>query len=137
MRNPEERHEPVRQSVRVDCPIEEAFRLFTERFGEWWPSASGCEMEPWAGGRVLERTASGEERELGTVSRWDPPREVTFHWRADGDQQIEGTVDVEFSVEADGTRVTVIHSNWESAAETPVMLACYSEFVCEQMLVAV
>ena len=62
---------PIRQSVHVDCPIEDAFRLFTEGFGEWWPLASysitgqdaaGCDLEPWAGGRLFERTRSGEDR---------------------------------------------------------------------------
>ncbi len=59
----EEKHAPIRQSVHVDCPVEEAFRLFTGQFGEWWPlaqytesaeEAEHCAIEPWVGGRVYD-----------------------------------------------------------------------------------
>ena len=155
----EGKHEPIRQSVRVDCPIEEAFQLFTEELAEWWPLASysmsgeeaeTCAIEPWVGGRVFERTRSGEEREWGWVIAWDPPKHVEFTWhprtRGDSDQ----TVDVEFQVEADGTRVTLIHRGWHltgmqacashagSRDQWPeVLKLCFAEFVSAQMEVAV
>jgi hypothetical protein len=78
MAKAEQTHVPIQQSVRVECPIEDAFRLFTEGFAEWWPLASysmtgeeaeECAIEPWAGGRVFERTRSGEEREWGPSLR--------------------------------------------------------------------
>lgn len=117
------RHEPVRQSVHVDCPIEDVFRLFTEGFGEWWPLASysltgaeakECELEPWTGGRVLERTASGEEHEWGSILAWDPPERLRLSWYPGGEEDRSQTVDVEFAVEAKGTRVTVTHTGWET-----------------------
>ena len=43
MGNEKETHEPIRQSVHVECPVEDAFRLFTEAFAEWWP---GDDREP-------------------------------------------------------------------------------------------
>jgi len=134
--------EPIVQSVHVDCPIEDAFDLFTDRFGEWWPlaehsvsgeDAAGGEIEPWSGGRVFERTRSGQERYWGTVVEWDPPSRLEFTWA-------RGRVAVEFSVEADGTRVTVTHTGWESAA-TPSCVMCarmaqgFAHFVA-QLLVA-
>jgi hypothetical protein len=76
MSKPKGQHEPIRQSVHVDCPVEDAFRLFTEGFADWWPlalysitgdEAETCVIEPWAGGRVLERNRSGEEHEWGSV----------------------------------------------------------------------
>ena len=155
----EGKHAPIRESVRVDCPIEEAFQLFTERFDEWWPLAShsvagaeaeSCAIEPWAGGRIFERTRSGEEREWGCVTAWDPPHRVAFTWhpaaRADRDQ----VVDVEFRVEADGTRVTLTHCGWHqtgaqacaqqahyTAQWSNILRLCFAEFVCARMLVAV
>ena len=51
----EGKHTPIRQSVHIDCPIEDAFRLFTEGFAEWWPLSShsvageeseSCTIEP-------------------------------------------------------------------------------------------
>lgn len=150
------KHEPIRQSVRVDCPIEDTFRFFTEGFAEWWPLASysmageeteSCTIEPWAGGRVFERTRSGEEHEWGSVIAWDPPVHVEFTWHpgVSGDRDRRQTVDVEFQVEADGTRVTLIHTGWQLAdvqacdasytAEGPAILAlCFAEFVSGQML---
>jgi uncharacterized protein YndB with AHSA1/START domain len=139
------RPEPIRQSVRVDCPIEDAFRLFTEGFSEWWPLASysiagdaaeHCAIEPWVGGRVFERTRSGEEREWGSVIAWDPPEHLEFTWHPGGSGDRSQTVDVEFLVEADGTRVTLIHTGWD-AAGVPACALGFSKFVCRQMLVAV
>jgi len=140
------KQEPIRQSVHVDCPIEEAFRLFTEGFAEWWPLASysiageaeTCAIEPWAGGRVFERTRSGEEREWGSVLRWDPPEHLEFTWHPSGAGDLSQSVDVEFHVEADGTRVTLIHTGWDAAGVAACVLkSCFSEFVSERMLVAV
>jgi uncharacterized protein YndB with AHSA1/START domain len=159
MAKAEGKHEPIRQSVRVDCPIEDAFRLFTEGFGEWWPLASysitgdeaeSCAIEPWVGGRVFERTRSGEERDWGSVIAWDPPEHLEFTWQPGGRGDRSQTVDVEFRVEADGTRVTLIHSGWDAPgvpagapqavgrARWPAILeVCFAEFISEQMLVAV
>jgi uncharacterized protein YndB with AHSA1/START domain len=137
-----EKHAPIRQSVHVDCPIEDAFRLFTERFGEWWPLASfsvsgedaeSCAIEPWAGGKVLERTRSGEEREWGTVIDWDPPRRLELTWHAGQRSGHDQTVEVEFSVEADGTRVTLTHRGWHLAG----VETCFAGFVAEQVMMAV
>jgi hypothetical protein len=121
--------------VRVDCPIEQAFRLFTESFAQWWPLASysisgeeaeTCALEPWVGGRVWERTRSGEEREWGS----------TFTWHPGGPEDRRQIVDVDFQVEADGTRVTLIHTGWDA----PGVATCtvrFSQFVSERMLVLV
>jgi uncharacterized protein YndB with AHSA1/START domain len=145
MAKAERKHEPIRQSVRVDCPIEDAFRLFTEGFAEWWPLASysitgdqadKCAIEPWVGGRVYERTRSGEEREWGSVIRWDPPEHLEFTWLPGGPGDRSQTVDVEFRVEADGTRVTLIHTGWD-AAGVPACALRFSEFICRQMLAVV
>jgi uncharacterized protein YndB with AHSA1/START domain len=134
MADAEKDREPIRQSVHVDCPIEDAFHLFTERLADWWPLES-CTIEPYEGGRVVERTSSGEEVDWGTVTAWEPPRRIEF--TGDG-----GTVDVEFSVEADGTRVTLTHTGWQFAAgPTCVMLAGlsnnFARFVAREMMVAV
>jgi len=143
---------PIRQSVHVDCPIEDAFQLFTERLAEWWPMAScsiegdqaeHIEIEPWVGGKVLEHTRSGEEHEWGTVTAWDPPERVEFRWRLfanEHDRNASGeedqTVNVDFRVEADGTRVTLTHFGWQWAG-VATCVSRFASFVAEQMLVAV
>jgi uncharacterized protein YndB with AHSA1/START domain len=139
MAQAEERHEPIRQSVHVDCPVEDAFRLFTEGFGEWWPLASfstageeaeSCEIESWVGGRVLERTRAGEEHVWGTVTDWDPPRRLGFTWDPAGTGGCEQVVEVEFLVEADGTRVTLTHSGWHLAG----VAGCFARFAADAMV---
>ena len=154
----QKKQEPIRQNVHVGCPIEDAFRLFTEAFAEWWPlamysltgtEAKHCALEPWVGGRVFERTTSGEEQEWGSVVAWDPPEHLRFTWHPGGHEDGRQTVDVEFAVEAKGTRVTVIHTGWEAPGVavcslqrdctgmwSTILRCCFSAFVSEHMLVA-
>ena len=136
MKKGNETHQPVRQSVLVDCPPDEAFRLFTEGFAEWWPLAAysesgddsaSCHIEPWPEGRVFERTRDGEEVEWGSVVTWDPPHRVEFTWNPGGTEDPRQNVSVEFQVEADGTRVTLIHSGWQLAG-VGVALARFAAF---------
>src|SRR5579883_1138859 len=126
-----EKREPVRQSVLVDLPAEDAFRLFTEGFSQWWPlalysvngpgDATRCELEPWPGGRVFERTSSGQECDWGSVDAWEPPSHLRLHWHPGGQDSAGQTVDVEFATErSGGTRVTVTHTGWE----TPGVAVC-------------
>ena len=120
----EQAAEPIQQSVHVDCPVEDAFRFFTEGFGQWWPlapdsSSDGtpptCEIEPWVGGRVLERSPSGAEREWGTVMSWNPPGNLEFTWNPEGPKDDRQTVSVEFQEEDGGARVTLTHRGWQFA----------------------
>jgi hypothetical protein len=134
MQEANERPEPIQQSVHVDCPIEDAFRFFTERFGEWWPLSEESRIEPWPGGRVFELTRNGEEHELGSVNIWDPPSRVEFSWLPTSPRDDDQTVNVEFCTEADGTRVTLTHRGWRRAGEA-MCAARFTGFVSEQMLV--
>jgi len=140
---PEEKHESLHQSVHVDCSIEAAFRLFTESFGEWWPlalyataeDAESCVLEPFAGGRLFERTRSGEEHDWGCVVEWNPPAHLRFAWDPRGTGNRRETVDVEFAVEAYGTRVTVIHSGWQTTGIAVSALAHFGHFATAEVLV--
>jgi uncharacterized protein YndB with AHSA1/START domain len=121
-----EKHEPpapIVKEVHVDCPPDETFRLFVFEFERWWPisSQSGDEdcrliMEPGEGGRLYEWSESGQEFELGTVLRWNPPREVTFSWHAASDADKRQRVTVEFVPAGEGTRVIVTHTGWQFPA---------------------
>lgn len=132
---PEKETAPVQQSVLVDCPIDVAFELFTEQFAEWWPlaahsisgdDAAECVIEPWVGGRVYERTQSGEEHDWGAVKTWDPPHRLSLAWNPDQ------TIDIDFTVEADGTRVTLTHTGW--AGWTHVM-QCFAQSACSAAMI--
>ena len=67
---PTERIAPVRKSIVVDATVEHAFRVFTERIGEWWPvtthsvheeRAETAVLEPRLGGSVYELWPGGRE----------------------------------------------------------------------------
>ena len=115
-----ETHEPIQQSVHVECPVEDAFRLFTERFAQWWPGD--------------EPDSQGVEQ--GTITTWDPPRHIEFTWNRAASRDVRQSVTVDFQVEADGTRVTLTHHGWQHARMAGCA-ASFSHFVCEQMLVAI
>ncbi|HLK47769.1 MAG TPA: SRPBCC domain-containing protein [Bryobacteraceae bacterium] len=109
MENEKETRDPIRQSVHVDCPVEEAFRLFTESFADWWP---GDDSE--------HRAVEG-----GSVKVWDPPSRIEFTWAHEDSQ----TVSVEFEVEADGTRVTLTHRHWQLSG----IATCFAGYVSRQL----
>ena len=78
----------VRKSVRVQAPVERAFRVFVEQMETWWPAThhiadtpfESIFIEPRVGGRWYERNAKGAQCDWGTVLAWDPPRMVRFSW---------------------------------------------------------
>lgn len=112
----------VQQSIHIDCPVEEAFVLFTERMGEWWPLHEGYSygrnrandifLEPRAGGRFYERFVDGDELQVGRVVACDPPHRIVFTWTT-ADWEGETEVEVRFTPEKNGTRVDLEHRGFE------------------------
>lgn len=111
----------VRESVDVDCSLEEAFDLFTSRMHEWWPldkasygadKASEIFLEPRVGGRFFERFVDGEELQVGTVTVCDVPRRIAFTWKT-ADWEGETEVEVTFARKDEGTRVELEHYGFE------------------------
>jgi uncharacterized protein YndB with AHSA1/START domain len=94
----------------VAVPIDEAFRLFTERIDRWWIRTPGTEADSivrFEAGRLVATTSRGVEV-LANVANWDPPTTVEMDWR--GPHSRPGDrVAIEFQSEAGGTRVTVRH----------------------------
>ena len=112
----------VRQSVRVELAPSDAFRLFTDGIGEWWPLDEGFSyggdrareifLEPFEGGRFFERFVDGDELQVGTVVVCSPPDRVVFTWRSP-DWQGETEVEVRFIADRSGTNVQLEHRGWE------------------------
>ncbi len=113
----------VRKQIVVERPREEAFRLFTEGFGEWWPlrthsvhaeQAQRAVFEPRLGGRIYEVAESGEEEEWGRVLAWDPPHSFTMSWQPNADAAAATEVTVRFEALPDGhTSLELVHTGWE------------------------
>jgi uncharacterized protein YndB with AHSA1/START domain len=114
--------EPLRLSFDVGCPPDRAFALWTERIATWWPAdhtATGEDdatvvLQPFVGGRIFERTRTGDEIAWGEVTAWEPPRRLAYLWHLRADRADATDVEVAFVERPDGTtRVEIEHSGWE------------------------
>jgi uncharacterized protein YndB with AHSA1/START domain len=116
----------IRRAVTVRRTPEEAFDLFTEGIGTWWPleshsigsgregvTAETAVMEGREGGRLYERMSDGAEANWGTILVWDPPRRVVISWHVNPERAAPTEVEVRFLAEGDGTRVELEHRGWE------------------------
>ncbi len=112
----------VRRSIFVRCTPEHAFHVYTERMNDWYPleghslfdDPNGTVVwEGHVGGRVYERSTSGEEGVWGTIVAWDPPNRLTMTWHPGRGEETAQELDIRFTAEGDGTRVDVVHSGWE------------------------
>ena len=118
----------VTHSVLVPLPPDAAFELFTARFGEWWPkdshhisdtpTATGM-LEARKGGRWYERADDGSECDWGYVREVERPERLllawhlTPDWKFDPDPAKATEVEVTFTPEDDGTKVTLEHRGFE------------------------
>jgi uncharacterized protein YndB with AHSA1/START domain len=113
--------DPLELSFGVECPPERAFELWAERTSMWWPhghSVSGepgltVTFEPRPGGRIFERTPSGQEHEWGEVLDWEPPHRLRYLWHLRFDRSDATEVEVTFSPAGGGTDVAIVHRGWE------------------------
>ena len=140
-------NKPVVKSVRVECPIHDAFLTFTARIDLWWPIAhrrfpgSVVVLEPWTGGGFFEKTADGQQALLGSVVRYEPPHTLAYTWYP-GAREKPTLVQVSFEQEPGAVLVTVTHAEGESAlaGEWPtralrfsrswdIVLPAYAEFL--------
>jgi uncharacterized protein YndB with AHSA1/START domain len=112
--------EPVRKTVHVEVPLEDAFRVFTAHVADWWPLAthSGYEEDAatvaFTGGRLVETSRAGEENVWGEVTTWDPPRALAFTWNPNLEKDGHTEVEVRFNANGGGTRVELEHRAWEA-----------------------
>lgn len=114
--------EPLNLAFDVACSAEHAFATWTARIGSWWPAdhtVSGergldVVLEPVIGGRIYERTRSGEEHEWGEVTVWEPPARLGYLWHLRRDRAEATEVEIRFvAVAAAATRVEIEHRGWE------------------------
>jgi uncharacterized protein YndB with AHSA1/START domain len=116
----------VEKSVKVAVPLDRAFEVFTAEIATWWPLRTHAVdtehsetviMEGRVGGRLYERTASGEEHLWGTLTAWDPPHRFVYSWHPGRGAETAQEVEITFTADGDGTRVDVRHSGWEKLGE--------------------
>ncbi|MFN0064332.1 MAG: SRPBCC domain-containing protein [Myxococcaceae bacterium] len=105
----------IEKSLLLPCRPVRAFQLLTEEAGSWWPPErrhtkdphSAIRMEP--SGRFYERSADGDEVELGVVRVFSPPGRLVLDWYPGTGPAQPTHVEIVLSAEADGTRVRLTH----------------------------
>jgi uncharacterized protein YndB with AHSA1/START domain len=129
----------VRRQIVVQTPIERAFTVFTERFGDFKPPEHNLLKVPIAetvfearvGGHICDRGTDGSECRWARILAYEPPNRVVFSWDISPQWQIEtepentSEVEVRFIAESAGrTRVELEHRNidrhgpgWQAVAE--------------------
>lgn len=114
--------EPIRLRFEVDGTPSHAFDVWTGRISSWWPAdhtVSGEEglavvLEGRLGGRIFERTRSGEVHEWGEVTVWEPPGRLVYLWHLRRDRADATEVEIRFvAVGPVRTRVEIEHRQWE------------------------
>ena len=104
----------ITRTVLLAKPPAESFALFTERASDWWPADRRHTKDPnsvitlASTGRFSERSGA-HEVQLGKVRVWDPPRRLLLDWFPGTDAEHPTEVEITFTPEGDGTRVTVQH----------------------------
>jgi uncharacterized protein YndB with AHSA1/START domain len=116
----------VRRDIVVDAPIEHAFAVFTERFGDFKPPEHNMlrvpiaetVFEPRVGGHIYDRGTDGSECRWARVLVYEPPQRVVFSWDIGPTWQLEtepeNSSEVEVRFVADGpdrTRLELEHRN--------------------------
>ena len=126
----------IRREVTVDAPLEHAFAVFTERFGDFKPKEHNLmgspiaetTFEPRVGGHILDRAEDGTECRWARILAYQPFDLVVFSWDIGPDWQLvrdqenASEVEVRFVAETpERTRVELEHRHidrhgpgWES-----------------------
>jgi uncharacterized protein YndB with AHSA1/START domain len=150
----------VRRQIVVAAPIERAFAVFTERFGDFKPpehnllrvAIAETVFEPRVGGHIFDRGVDGSECRWARILAYEPPDRLVFSWDISPQWQIEtqpantSEVEVRFVAEtAQRTRVELEHRDidrhgpgWQAVSEGvaddagwPLYLARYAALFAE------
>jgi uncharacterized protein YndB with AHSA1/START domain len=118
----------VRRSIVVDAPIEQAFSVFTERFGDFKPPEHNMLGVPIAetvfehhvGGHIYDRGTDGSECRWARVLAFEPPARVIVswdispYWQIESDPEHTSEVEIQFVAETPNrTRLNLEHRNIE------------------------
>ena len=116
----------VRKQIVVEAPIERAFSVFTDRFGDFKPPEHNLLQVPIAetvfeskvGGHIYDRGVDGSVCRWARVLAFEPPDRVVFSWDISPQWQIEtepentSEVEIRFIAETPHrTRVEFEHRN--------------------------
>ena len=78
----------VRKQIVLEAPIERAFTVFTDRFGNFKPPehnllgapVAETVFEPRVGSGIVDRATDGSECRWARILAFEPPDRVVFSW---------------------------------------------------------
>jgi uncharacterized protein YndB with AHSA1/START domain len=114
---------PVVVEVTVAREKADAFSVFTDEIGSWWPIGthsigdSKVATVVFEGGRLIERWHDGTEFAWGEVLAWEPPNRFVITWHPVEEPAVMTEVEVTFHAEGQGTRVRLEHRNWHALGD--------------------
>jgi uncharacterized protein YndB with AHSA1/START domain len=105
----------------VACSPQHAFDTWALDTARWWPASHSVStdpglvvtLEPRVGGRIFERTPTGDEHDWGEVLVWEPPERLAYLWHLRQDRDDATRVEITFSGSEERTTVRIVHSGWE------------------------
>lgn len=114
----------ISKTITVDTSVERAFETFTSGMGAWWPRTHSIfkdriqevVFDERTGGRVFERSESGEEADWADVLAWEPPDRLVLRWRVNPERR-PTEVEVRFTPEDGGTRIDLEHRGWDQIGD--------------------
>jgi hypothetical protein len=116
--------DPIEKTRTVPLTPPEAFTLFINDLGQWWPSAthsvsgsSGAKpkikVEARKNGKIIEIAADGTRHIWGTIIGWEDGRYVSFSWHPGRDEDEATVVSVNFHPDPEGCRVELTHGGFD------------------------
>ena len=128
---------PVEKTVTVPLPPKDAFRVFTEDMGTWWPldshslsagdgkTARDVTVDPKEGGKITETRHDGTTADWATITDWRPGEHLAFNWYVGRDPSEFTTVAVSFQTVEGGTRVDLRHDGFDNLPDGATVATGY------------
>ena len=103
--------EVLTRSITLACPVEHAFKVFTDKIDLWWPRSHLRHRDAslsFEGEALIERSADGSAWTMGEVTAMEPPHLLALDWFP-GSPGAPTSVEIRFAADGDGTIITVTH----------------------------
>ncbi len=127
---------PITKFVEVPLSQEEAYELFTQKMGQWWPletrsitahqqgtRALGLSCAPCAGGEIAEIAPDGTRHIWGHYVDCDAPYSVEIQFHMGQPKEHATLLVVSFRPASDGRSIVkLLHTGWESYGEVADMM---------------